>query len=283
MNAKRGTVLQVPIGDQPGLISLENRQVEFRLAGVWQSNVAPVANQTVEVRFNEDGAPSHITAIDRQTVAREHLSRMAQHASVHGARLAVEGTSVLETLRSRIGLATMILACALFIAWFFLPALVIDVGFNVTRSYSMSELLGLHIRAMNSSSSTSFLTLIGVVAVLLPWLAGWLQTRRMQLLHLAPLAALLLGFLRFKWELHELGVSIAKQVTAFTGALGSSPQQSELLNNTVKESLARVEQAIHWGFGYWLCLVLALSIAYIGIHRYRTLSAPHSSSRPEVS
>lgn len=264
-NPQRGTVLQVPTGDNAGLLFMDGQQIPFQLAQVWQSPVAPTANQTVEVTLDEGGKPARIVVIDAQTIAKEKLGQFAGLAGDHGQQAAAQGKAVLQVVRSRMGLATMIVAAVLFIGWFFLPALTIHSGFGYSKSFSVSDILGIQLSSSGADSSFGFWAFLGLVAVLVPWAVAWLRPRWAPLLHAAPLLMLILAFVRVRWQLHSL-VSQAIDAAAQMGG-----NQAQAMVQSMADQMGdQISKAVSFGFGFWLVLLLSLALAVIGFKRYST-------------
>lgn len=264
-NPQRGTVLQVPTGDSAGLLFLDGQQIPFQLAQVWQSPVAPATNQTVEVSLDDGGKPARILVIDAQTLAKEKLGQFAGLAGDHSQQAAAQGMAVLQIVRSRMGLVPMIAAAMLFIGWFFLPALTISPGFGITKSFSVSDILGIQLSSSGAESSFGFWAFLGLVAVLVPWAVAWLRPRWTSLLHAAPLVMLILAFVRVRWQLH----SLVSQAIDAAGQMGGGQAQA-MVQSMVAQMGDQISKAVSFGFGFWLVLLFSLVLAFIGFKRYST-------------
>lgn len=264
-NPQRGTVLQVPTGDNTGLLFLDGRQIPFQLAQVWQSPVAPATNQTVEVTLDDDGKPARIVVIDAQTLAKEKLGQFAELAGDHGQQAAAQGMAVFQVIRNRMGLVTMVAAAILLIGWFFLSALTVNSGFGISESFSVSDILGIQLSSSGVTSSFGFWAFLGLVAVLAPWVVAWLRPRWASLLHVAPLAMLILAFARVRWQLH----SLVSQAIDAAGQMGGNQAQA-MVQSMADQMGDQVSKALSFGFGFWLVLLLSLTLAVIGFKRYST-------------
>lgn len=264
-NPQRGTVLQVPTGGNAGLLFLSGQQIPFQLAQVWLSPVAPAANQTVEVTLDDDGKPARILVIDAQTLAKEKLGHFAGLAGDHGQQAAIQGRAALQVVRNRMGLVTMVVAAALFISWFFLPALTINSGFGYSKSFSVSDILGIQLSSSGAESSFGFWAFLGLLAVAAPWAVAWLRQRWASLLHAAPLVMLILAFVRVRWQLH----SLVSQAIDAAGQMGGGQAQA-MVQSMADQMGNQISKAVSFGLGCWLVLLLSLALAVIGVKRYAT-------------
>lgn len=264
-NAQRGTVLQVPTGDNTGLLFLGGQQIPFQLAQVWQSPIAPATNQTIEVTLDDGGTPTRIVVVDAQTLAKEKLEQFAGRAGDHGQQAAAQGMAALQVVRNRMGLATMIVAAVLIIGWFFLPALTVDPGYGYSKSFSVSDVLGIQLSPSGVDSSFGFWGFLGLVAVIAPWAVAWLRPRWASLLHAAPLVMLIIAFVRVRLQVHSL---ISQAIDA-AGQMGGGQAQA-MVQGMADQMSNQVSKAVSFGFGFWLVLLLSLALAVVAFKRYST-------------
>jgi hypothetical protein len=264
---QRGTVLQVPAGGSPGLIFVNGQQFPFQLPRIWQSPVAPTVNQTVDVTFDEAGSLISAVVVDAQALAKERLNQFAGVAGERGQQAVTKGGVVFREVVARMGRMQLIICAVLFLAWFFLPALSVNLGF-VGKSFSVSDVLGLDLQ---SGASFGFWSFLGLVAVVLPWVAPWLQARWASIFFCAPVLMIIVAYARVRWQMHA---SVARAIDQ-AGQFGGSEAQS-MVQGMVDQMAANVGKAISYDFGLWVVLLLSLYLAFIGIKRY--LSAPNLSS-----
>jgi len=262
-STQRGTVLQVPSGSNPGLLFVAGQQIPFLLAAVWQSPVAPAVNQTVEITLDEAGNAVRIVVLDAQTLAKEKLGQFAGLAGDQGQQVAAQGKAALQRVSGRMGMVLMIVCAALFVAWFFLPALSVNSGFGYTKSFSVSNILGIELSQAGSDSHFGFWSFLGLIAVLLPWAAPWLRTRWASLFNVAPLVMLVVAFAHLRWQVHELVSQAIDQAGQFGGA-----QAQSMVKGMVDEMSSRISQAISFDLGFWIVLLISLALAVIGLQRY---------------
>lgn len=262
-SSQRGTVLEVPGGERPGLLFVDGRQVPFKLAGVWSSGVAPAVNQTVLVDLDDAGAVVRIVVLDAQTLAKEKLGQFTSVAGEQGQQAAAQGKEALGRVRARMGTLLMVLSALLIIAWFFLPAIEINIGFGVAKSFTVSDLLGIHLSQDGGNSRFGFLSFLGLLAVFAPWAAPWLKARWAPLLNAAPLALFAAAVLDLKWQVHGMVQQAITAAGQWGGAQGQAAAQG-----MADQMVARLEGAMSPGIGLWLVVLLGVALAVIGVWRF---------------
>lgn len=261
----RGTIIQLPVGAEPGLLFVGGAQKSFRLAGVWQSAAAPAANQTVEVALGEAGEPTRITVVDAQTLAKEKLDKLAGKSAEQGQVALAAGITGFHSVRARMGTVLMAAAAVLFIAWFLLPAVSVSLGYGMTNSYTVSELLGLNLGMGAASVSFGFWSFLGLVAVMLPWVVPWLRARWAPLLLCAPLLMAIIAFIRVRLQIHHLASAAVSQAEQMGGAGAGA-----MVQGMMDQMSSRLAQAISYGVGLWIVVLVALLLAGMGIKRWLT-------------
>lgn len=252
----RGTIIKVP-GSSPGLLFANGGQKPFALEGVWKSPVAPAANMTVEVEFDASGAIRAVAVVDPQQLARERMNQLSGAAQEHGkqaAELAKQGVGVLA---ARMGKVQLGAAAAIWLAWFFLPAMSID--FIVKKSFTFWDLLGIDLSNPQwaaASTSHGLFALLGVVAIAAPFAVPFLKDPRAKFLNAAPLAFLALTGLKIKWDIS----SAVSQPTKAMG--GRNAEMGQFFSQMAESAMKEMMNVVSVGFGTYVlvaaCLVLAL-------------------------
>lgn len=264
----RGKIIHYNSSDGKGLISAVERQFPFGISQ-WSSDSAPALNQTVELTLDEAGTPIRIVLIDAQTLAREKLSQFASLSGDQGQQAATTGKAAMQQVRSRMGGSLMIVCTVLFIAWFFLPALSVNLGF-VKKDFSVSDVLGLDLQ---SGASFGFWSFMGLVAIVLPWIAPWLRARWASLCFCAPLLMIGIAYVHVRWQMHT---SVANAIDQ-AGQLGGAQAQA-MVQGMVDQMSENVGKALSYGFGFWIVLLLSLYLAVVGIKRYFSTSGLSSAT-----
>lgn len=270
-NNHRGTVLQVPAGDSPGLIFVDGRQMPFQLAGVWQSPVAPAVNQVVDVSFDEVGVLTRVAVVDAQALAKERLNQFAGIAGDRGQQAMTKGGAVLHAVVGRMGRGQSIACAALLVAWFFLPVLSVNAGFGIARDFTVLDILGINLSQSGANSNFGFWSFLGLVAVALPWIAPWSRTRWAPLLNAAPLLLLVVAYVRVRWQVHAL----VSQALDAAGQFGGAEAQ-EMMQGVMEQMSSRVGDAVSLDFWFWVVLAISLYLAATGAMRFlrRPLPSP---------
>jgi hypothetical protein len=192
----RGTIVKVPDAS-PGLVVVSGQQKQFTLEGVWRSPVAPAANMLVDVDLDASGSVAAVTVVDAQQRAREQmkqLSGVAQERGKEAADMAKEGVGALAARMGTVALASAVLV---WIAWFFFPVASVDTG-GGKISYSFWTLIGVDFKNLESlatGGSHGFFSLIGLIAIAVPFAAPFVRTTWSRYLYAAPLAYIVLGLI----------------------------------------------------------------------------------------
>lgn len=244
----RGTIIKVPDAN-PGLVMVDGQQLAFVLEGRWKSPVAPTANMVVEVDRNEAGVIAAITVVDSQQLAKEKIDQLSGLAQQHGKEAAAIARQGVGALAMRMGTPTLIAAVAIWIAWFFLPAASIDFLF-VSRSFTFWQILGLNGAnfADPSGNSHGLFSLLGVLAIAMPFAVPFISHPRAKLFNAAPLAYLVLAILGLLWRINS----------ASTGAGGNS----EIARGMAREIASAALDAISIGSGTYLLIAATGFLAY---------------------
>lgn len=244
----RGTIIKVPDAG-PGLLMVDGQQVTFVLEGRWKSAVAPAANMVVEVDLNEAGVVSAITVVDSQQLAKEKLDQLSGLAQQHGKEAAAIAKQGVGALAGRMGTPMLVAAVAIWIAWFFLPAAGIDFLF-VSRSFTFWQILGLNGAnlADPSASSHGLFSLLGLVAIAMPFAVPFISHPRAKLLNAAPLAYLVLAVLGLLWRIN--------------GASSGAGGNSEIARGMAREMASAAWDAISIGSGTYVLIAATGFLAY---------------------
>ena len=190
----RGTIVKVPDAS-PGLLVVNGQQKQFTLEGIWKSPVAPAVNMTVDVDLDSTGSVTAVKVVDAQQLATEHLKQLsgvAQERGKEAAELAKQGVGALAARMGAVALGSAVLV---WIAWFFFPVAGIDTG-GGRVSYTFWNLIGIDFKNLESlatGGSHGFFSLIGLIAIAVPFAVPFVHATWSKYLNAAPLAYLVLG------------------------------------------------------------------------------------------
>lgn len=254
----RGKIIHYNANDGKGLIAAGESQLAFNISQ-WSSDSAPSVNQAVDVSTNEDGSPARVALVDTQTLAKEKFRHFAAQGGSQGQEAAIQAKALLGHISRRMGMSVMTVCAILIVAWFLMPALSVNTGY-AGKTLSVSDVLGLDLK---SGSSFGFWSFLGLVSVLLPWLASWLHARWASFFYGAPLLMVVLAYAHVRWQMHEGVVRAMKQAEALGG-----PQAKAMMQGMVDQMAARIDKAISYEFGFWVVLLLSLYLAAVGIKQY---------------
>lgn len=194
----RGTIIKVPDAT-PGIVFANGQQQNFTLERVWKSAVAPAPNQTVEVEFDAVGAITAITVVDAQQLAKERFNQLGGIAQEHGKEAAKRAQEGVGALAGRMGKVAFGAALLLWVAWFFLPAAGLAGGMTASQSYTFWGLLGTDFNSLlgmvGAGGGHGLFAVIGLIAIVAPFAAPFIQTAWSHYLNAAPLAYILIAWI----------------------------------------------------------------------------------------
>ena len=192
----RGKIIKVPDAT-PGLVVVNGQQKQFTLEGVWKSPVAPAANMTVDVDLDASGSVTAVTVVDAQQLAREQMKQLSGVAQERGKEAAEMARQGIGALAARMGAVALGSAVLVWVAWFLFPAASIDAG-GGRMSYSFWKLIGLdfnNLESLATGGSHGFFSLIGLIAIAVPFAVPFVRATWSKYLNAAPLAYVVLGLI----------------------------------------------------------------------------------------
>lgn len=192
----RGTILKVP-GAGPGLVMVNGQQKQFTLEGIWKSPVAPAANQTVDVDLDASDTVTGVSVVDVQQIAKEQMRQLSGVAQERGKEAAEMARQGIGALAARMGAVALGCALLVWVAWFFFTVASIDAG-GGQMSYTFWNLIGVDFKDLESvatGGSHGFFSLLGLVAIAVPFAAPFIRATWSKYLYVAPLAYIVLGLL----------------------------------------------------------------------------------------
>lgn len=192
----RGKIIKVPDAT-PGLVVVNGQQKPFTLEGVWKSPVAPAANMTVDVDLDASGSVTAVTVVDAQQLAREQMKQLSGVAQERGKEAAEMARQGIGALAARMGAVALGSAVLVWVAWFLFPAASIDAG-GGRMSYSFWKLIGLdfnNLESLATGGNHGFFSLIGLIAIAVPFAVPFVRAAWSKYLNAAPLAYVVLGLI----------------------------------------------------------------------------------------
>jgi hypothetical protein len=250
----RATIIKVP-DSNPGLLVIDGVQKPFVLEGVWMSPVAPSPNQVVDVVVDGAGAVTSVTAVDPQQLAKERMNQLGGAAQEHGKQAADLARAGFGALAARMGKVALGASAVVWIAWFFLPAVVFSM-FGVSRSLTLWDVLGADLGKQGyAGESHGLWALVGLVAIVSPFVAPFLRHPRARFLYAAPLAFVILTVIKIRWGIS----STASDVNKAAGNMDPEMQRyvGEMARNAMKSMMA----AFSLGYGAYVLIAASMVLA----------------------
>jgi hypothetical protein len=244
----RGTIIKVP-DTSPGLLAYNGQHTPFTIEGIWRSPVAPAINMTVDVATDASGGIVGLSAVDSQQLAKEKLDQFSGVAQERGKQAAEIAKQGVGALAARMGKVPMIATVVMWFAWFFLPAFTASMIID-SKSFTFWEFLGIDFGHSMAGFSVDhgFFSIIGFLAILAPFVAPFVPHPKAKFLNAAPIAFLVLAFIRFKWDIsHALGQS-AKEMGDFGAEMAKAAQQT-------------LSDAISTSWGLYVLVLAAIVVA----------------------
>jgi hypothetical protein len=252
-----------------GIISSQGQQYEFRLEGVWKSDVPPIVNNLVEFELDATGLPIAVYALGEGQLAREQADQLV------GA-FKVKSLATYADWSSRLGKPTLLAIAALAAAWFFLNVVSVQVTQSMSHGISFWKLLGI-VNAANSLAALEgmgahlnagvygFMALITLAGPLLSQF--WKDPRA----HLG--GALPLLFMLTVAVALYLNISSGMGAASEAGAMFGGAEATKLAQNMVSEMLKAALDAVHLGLGAYVALLAASYLAFTGTTRFLAANA----------
>jgi hypothetical protein len=147
------------------------------------------------------------------------------------------------TLAARMGTAPLVAAVAIWVAWFFLPAVNISF-FAESRSFTFWEILGLNLQnPFNLTGSHGLFGLLGLLAIAAPFARPFVVHPKASWLNALPLAFVVLAVLRLLYTINRAAgnVGAKREVTSF------------------------VQDLISLGSGAYILMAAGLFLAYLAV------------------
>lgn len=256
--AKRGKVLRDPNAG-PGLLMVEGQQYPFALEGVWKSEIAPKPGQVVEVTFDTTtGQIAGITAVPESQLAKEQ-AEIAMKAATE------KGGEIFGQIVAKVGMPNLVAGLVLFIAWFFLNAVVVTVPFGGKMEVTFWQVLGvlnasniLEVLGSNLHGSAGIYGLFAVVCLAGPFIQYFWKDKRAALGGVLPLV-----FMVIVWLMVQHSISNAM------GPVPSGPMYADMQ----REAQAEMSKAISYGMGIYLAVLASLYFAGAGLKNYLAAKA----------
>lgn len=252
---KRGKILR-DTNAGPGLLAVDGRQYSFDLQGTWKSDDAPKVGMVVDVTFDAQDAVASIRAVPENQLAREQAMQSLG-----------KGRLILDQIKAKFGLSTLIAFAVLLLGWFFLSSLEIareTVGIQIT----FWQLLGF----LGSSNAISSLNpyalahenagvygLLAIMSLAGPFVFYFWKDRRAALGGLLPLVSMLIAAALLARGLHQA----AHQMGELLG-VGDSPAGRTMMN----EASAEFMKQFQFGVGAYVSMAASCYFAFVGVKRF---------------
>lgn len=263
----RGRVLR-DTNSGPGLISVDGKQLQFKLEEVWKSSLAPTPNMIVEVEINEAGEIVTASAVDETQLAKEQAS-----AAMNAAK--EKGLQVFGTLQSSVGTPVLISIAALIVSWFLLNTLTIQLTPSMKQGISFWQILSainspetFAALQQNSGQGAGIYGFFGFAALAGPFLSRFWRHPAAHLGYVLPFAFMLIIVLMVYSGINDGISSAGDMAQAFGGS-----QAKEMVASMTAKLMKQVMQAISLGLGAYLAIVASGYLGFIGIKKYLAAKA----------
>ena len=254
---KRGNILREP-GDTPGLLMIEGQQFRFSLDGVWKSDVPPKSGMVVNVDLDQSSQVQAITVIPESQLAREQAEAAMSKAKEKGGQL-------FNQLVAKVGMPDLAAGVLLFLGWWVLATISIQIPLLGKLSFTFWQLLGFLnannvLEAMDHSMhpSAGMYGFIAVLAFIGPYLHHVWKDRRAVLGGVAPLL-----FMLVVWFMAHSSFQSITGTTDTSGAFADMQKQMQ----------TEAMNAISFGLGAYASILASLYFAGIAVKKF-LLSAP---------
>lgn len=259
---KRGRILR-DASSGLGLIGAEGQQYEFRLEGVWKSDVAPAQNMVVEFELDDANKVTSVATVNESQLAKEQADKAL-------VAFKQKGSATFDDLSARVGKPALVATGSLFIAWFFLNTISIQVTESMKYGVTFWKILGI----VNSSGGlsalqnggggdTGFYGFLGCIALAGPFLSQFWKDSRAHLGNCLPLLLMLFVVASVYISIQD-GMNSAGNM----GAMFGGADAGKFAQNMVDEMMRSVLKALHLGIGAYISIAASVYLSFIGIRKY---------------
>ena len=229
-----------------GLVSSDGRQYQFQLEGMWKSDISPQQNMVVEFSLDENKNIVSITAVNETELAKEQAQKTVL-------ALKSKGLSTISDVTSTLGRPVLITTILLFISWFFLNTVSLNI-YNNKVGVSFWDLLGManstggletFISLANGELSKGIYGVLAIAAISGPFIYHFWHNRIAHIANCLPL--------------------IVTGVVVFALASNAFDASSSQFGAGIAKEMLK---ALRPGLGLFIGLGCSLFLAFVGIRKY---------------
>ena len=264
---KRGRVLH-DASTGVGLISAEGKQYEFKLEGMWKSDFAPSQNMVVEIELDDAQQLLSITPVNEGQLAKEQADKALE-------AIKEKSAAAFDELSARVGKPVLVTTGALFISWFFLNMISIQVTESMKYGVTFWKILGI----VNSSGGlnalqnggggdTGIYGFLGCVALVGPFLSQFWKDSRAHLGNCLPLILMLFVAISI-----YIGIQDGMKSAGNMGAMFGGAEAGKYAQNMINEMMLSVMKALHLGLGAYISIAASAYLSLIGARKYLAANA----------
>jgi hypothetical protein len=243
--AKRGKVLR-DASTGPGLLMVEGQQYQFSLDGVWQSEVPAKPGLVVDVDFDPSGKITAIHAVSESQLAKEQADKAKE-----------KGKEIWGSLVAKVGMPNLVAGALLFISWFWLTAVSVNVPFGGKLEFTFWQVLGylnasnfMEVMERNGKGSAGIYGLFAIVCLAGPFIHYLWKDKRAVLGGVLPLAFMIIVAIMVRSS-----ISSAMGGSEATGSIGDMQREAQ----------DEILKAISLGIGSYLSVLVSLYFAGVSI------------------
>ena len=256
-----------------GLISANGNQHEFKLEGMWKSDISPQQNMVVEFELDNTNQIIFINALSESQLAKEQAEKVLATAKE-------KGSAVFDDIVARVGKPVLIAAGLVAISWFFLSAITVQVSQDMSFKIPFWKILGVANNGAGGLSAlqgggggdTGIYGFLAIVALLGPFASQFWKDSKAHLGNCLPLIMMFFVgitiYLGVQDSLQSVGNSVGSMATMFGGA-----DANKLINDMASEMTRSVMKAIHIGMGAYISIAASTFLAFVGLKKYLAAKA----------
>ncbi len=259
---KRGRILR-DTSSGVGLISSEGHQYEFKLEGVWKSDIAPVQSMVVEFELDTNNNVISIQAVSESQLAKEQAEKALE-------ALKGKSTAAFDDLSSRVGKSVLFATAALFVSWVFLNAITIQVTESMKYGVTFWKILGivnasggLNALQNGGGGDTGIYGFLGFLALAGPFISQFWKDPKSHLGNCLPLILMLFVGVSIYMSIQDGMNSAGSLGAAFGGA-----EAGKFAQNMMNEMMRSVLKALHVGIGGYVSIFASAYLFIIGARKF---------------
>lgn len=269
---QRGRILR-DTSSGVGLISSNGNQHEFKLEGIWKSDISPQQNMVVEFELDNTNKIIFLNAVSESQLAKEQAEKVLATAKE-------KGSAVFDDIVGRVGKPVLIATGLVAISWFFLSAITVQVSQDMSFKIPFWKILGVADNGAGGLSAlqaggggdTGVYGLLAIAALLGPFASQFWKDPKAHLGNCLPLIMMFFVCVTIYFGVQDSMKSAGNLAGNMTAMFGGT-DANKMIHDMASEMMRSFMQAIHVGIGAYISIVASSYLTFVGLKKYLAAKA----------